>query len=141
MILPDINVLVYAFEASSPPHEAYRDWLDKQVEREIYALANIVLSGFIRITTHPRIFDNPAHLTKASAFCENLRRHPNCVTVNPGPAHFAVFATLCEQIGARANDVTDAYLAALAIEHGCEFVTADKDSARFTGLRWRHPFG
>lgn len=139
MILPDVNVLVYAFEESSLNHEAYRDWLDKVTSNETYALANIVLSGFIRIMTHPRILDNPAPLVDAFAFCKKLRERPNCVIVHPGSNHFALFEACCEQINARANDVTDAYLAALAIEHDCEFVTADKGFKRFPSLRWRHP--
>ena len=134
-----MNILVYAFDISSSQHEVCRDWLDAAVNSaEPFGLANIVLSGYIRVATHPKILNKPASVPVAVAFCNTLVSRPNCVRVNPGAAHFGLFMSLCKAINAKGNDVTDAYLAALAIEHDCEFVTADKGFKRFPDLRWRH---
>jgi len=106
-----------------------------------YAISELVLSGFVRVTTNPRVFDPPMPLERALAAAEALRVRPNCVIVAPGPRHWDVFARLCQESGAKGNIVADAYLAALAIESGSEWITTDRDYARFPGLRWRHPLG
>jgi uncharacterized protein len=98
-----------------------------------------VLSGFVRIVTHPRIWSPAAPAEEAFGFVEAIVEQPNCLSVAPGPRHWAVFERLCRSVGARGNLVPDAYLAALAIESGCEWITTDRDYARFPGLRWRHP--
>ena len=140
MTLPDINILVYAFDTSATQHELCRNWLDETVNAsEPFGLSSIVLSGCIRIVSHPKILNKPASTAAAVSFCESLLERPNCVLVNPGMEHFQLFARLCRGIDAKGSDVTDAYLAALAIEHDCEFITADKGFKRFSGLRWRHP--
>ena len=139
MILPDVNVLVYAHKRESPRHEEYAAWLTELAGNEPFAVANVILSGFIRVTTHPKILTSPSTLTEALSFAENLRERRNCTVVTPGPQHWPIFTGFCRQLNLKANDITDAYLAALAVEHGCEFVTADKGFARFAGLRWRHP--
>lgn len=140
MRLPDVNVLLYAFRDAAPDHERYRAWLEATVDaEEPFAVADIVLSGFVRVATHPRIFDPPASLDQAFAFARALRGAPTAVLVAPGPRHFDLFEKLCRDGGARGNLVSDAYLAALVIESGSELVTTDRDFARFPGLRWRHP--
>jgi toxin-antitoxin system PIN domain toxin len=106
---------------------------------EPFGLSELVLSGFVRVVTHPLVFDPPAPTDRALAFADALRGQPNAVIVTPGPRHWEVFERLCLAAGAKGNLVPDAYLAALAIEHGCELVTTDSDFARFRGLRWRHP--
>jgi uncharacterized protein len=93
----------------------------------------------LRIVTHPRIFDPPTPLDIALEFIEGLRARPNCVLVAPGPRHWEIFTSLCRSTGSKGNVVPDAYLAAMAIETGNEWVTTDRGFARFTGLRWRHP--
>lgn len=98
-----------------------------------------MLSGFLRIVTHPRVFSPPTPLRAALDFAEALRDQPNCVVLAPGPRHWEIFTGLCLQADARGNLVPDAYLAALAIESGSEWITTDRDYARFPGLRWRHP--
>jgi toxin-antitoxin system PIN domain toxin len=98
-----------------------------------------VVSGFIRIVTHPRIFTVPTPLDAALDFTARLKAHDNCLLVEPGTRHWDIFVDLCRSSGARGNLVPDAYLAALAIESGCEWITTDRDFARFPGLRWRHP--
>lgn len=140
MILPDVNVLLYAFRSDAPDHARFRDWLETAVDSEhAFALSELVLSGFLRVATHPRVFDPPAPLEDALAFCDALRKRPNCVPVTPGPALWDIFTRLARESGAKGNIVPDAYLAALAIESGCEWVTTDRDYSRFAGLRWRHP--
>jgi uncharacterized protein len=98
-----------------------------------------VLSGFLRVVTHPRVFTQPTPLSKALAFCEVLRSQPNGTVLSPGPRHWRIFTGLCAEAGARGNLVPDAYLAALAIETGSEWITTDGDYRRFKGLRLRHP--
>lgn len=141
MILPDINILVYAHRADAPNHAAYRRWLENILNSDqSYGMAGIVLSGFLRIVTHPRIFDPPSNMDAALAFANQVRNQPNYVPINPGPRHWSIFVRLCEQAGVKGNLVPDAYLAALAIESGCEWITTDRDFSRFPDLKWRHPF-
>jgi uncharacterized protein len=104
-----------------------------------YGIAELVLSGFLRIVTHPRVFTQPTPLAQAIAFCETLRSQPNATVLSPGPRHWQIFTGLCAESGTRGNLVTDAYLAALAIETGSEWITTDRDYRRFRGLRLRHP--
>ena len=140
MIVPDVTVLVYAFREDAPGHRDYRSWLLERVgAHEAFGLSEIVLSGVLRIVTHPRIFAPPTPLDVALAYVSALRSQPNCVLLQPGPRHWDIFSTLCSKAGAKGNIVADAYHAALAIEHGCEWITTDRDYARFPGLRWRHP--
>ena len=93
----------------------------------------------MRIVTHPRVFDPPVPIAAALEFADSLRSQPNAVLVSPGESHWAIFERLCVAAGARGNLVPDAYLAALAIESGSEWITTDRDFSRFPGLRWRHP--
>lgn len=140
MLLPDVNVLVYAFREVVPAHQRYRDWLNSIVaSSSAFAVSDHVLAAFLRITTNPRIFDPPAPIELALGFVESLRHRPNAIHIAPGPRHWDIFAGLCRDLTLKGNLVPDAWLAALAIEHGCEFVTTDRDFARFVGLRWRHP--
>jgi toxin-antitoxin system PIN domain toxin len=140
MVLPDVNVLVYAFRGDAPDHGDYHAWLTEVVNGdEPFGLADGVLSGFLRIATHPRVFDPPSPLKDALAFIEALRDRPNCVPVAPGPRHWPLFTRLCQESGAKGNLIPDAYLAALAVESGSEWITTDRDFSRFPGLRWRHP--
>ena len=140
MILTDINILVYAHRADAPNHSAYRRWLEDVINStQAYALADIVLSGFLRIVTHPRVFDPPSEMATALVFANQVRNQPNCVWVSPGPRHWAIFTHLCEKAGVKGNLVPDAYLAALAIESGSEWITTDRDFSRFPNLKWRHP--
>jgi toxin-antitoxin system PIN domain toxin len=104
-----------------------------------YGMSDLVLSAFLRIITNPRAFDPPMPMERALAAAQELRSRPNCVVVSPGQRHWEIFARLCRETGIKGNLVPDAYLAALAIENGCEWITTDRDYARFPGLRWRHP--
>jgi len=106
---------------------------------EAYAYSELVLSGFVRVVTHPRVFRTPTPLDQALEFVAAIREQPHAVAVAPGPRHWSIFESLCRDARARGNLVPDAYLAAIAIEHGCQWVTLDRDFTRFSGLRWRSP--
>jgi hypothetical protein len=140
MFLPDVNILVYAFRTEHPQHPEYRTWLRALVNgSEAYAMSDQILSGFVRIVTHPKVFAHPDSVGDALAFASGLREQPNCVRLVPGDRHWGIFSDLCAHTQAKGNLVADAFLAALTIEHGCEWITTDRDYARFPGLRWRHP--
>ena len=140
MQLPDINVLIYAHRKDAQEHEAYAHWLVSLVESpQPFALSEYVLSGFVRIVTNPKIFDPPTPMANAIQFCDRLLDWPRSVLVLPRDRHWALFAELCKSAKIKGALVSDAYLAALAIEHGCELVTTDSDFARFKGLRFSHP--
>lgn len=140
MILPDVNVLVYAYREDAPKHERYRRWLEEVLAgNEAYGLSDLVLAGFLRVVTHPRVFFPPSPITHALGFAEALRHHPNCVHVIPEQRHWEIFTRLCREARVKGNLVPDAYLAALAIESGSEWMTTDRDYSRFPGLRWRDP--
>ncbi len=140
MILPDVNVLIAAHRRQAPGHERYLAWLHGVVNgAEAYGMSELVLSSVVRIVTNPRAFTVPSTIEAAITFADQLREQPHCVPVSPGPRHWGIFTGLCRSAGAKGNIVPDAYLAALAIESGSEWITADRGFARFPGLRWRHP--
>lgn len=140
MILFDVNVLVYAHREDAPNHNEFRDWLEKTVSDPApFGLCDPVMSGFVRVVTHARIFDPPSSVEEALAFLETLRGQPNAVLIGPGDRHWDIFVDLCRRASVRGNLVPAAYLAALVIESGNDWVSTDRDFARFPGLRWRHP--
>jgi toxin-antitoxin system PIN domain toxin len=140
VLAPDVNVLVYAFREELPEHPECRQWLDSVVEADaVFGVFDLALSGFVRIVTHPRVFKTPTPLEAALDFADVLRTRPNCVLVQPGTRHWRIFERLCRETRAKGNLIADAYLAALAIESGCEWVTTDRDYDRFPGLGVRRP--
>lgn len=140
MILADVNVLVYAYREEAPRHDEYRQWLEHVINGdEAYGLSDLVLNGFLRVVTHPRVFDPPSPIESAMAFTEQVRAPRNCMPIAPGVRHWDIFSRLCRSGGVRGNVVPDAYLAALAMESGSEWITTDRGFGRFPGLRWRHP--
>lgn len=141
MLLPDVNVLVYAHrEDSTPDHERYARWLTELATGpEPFALSQLALAGLVRIVTNPRIFVRPSTLAEVFAFVGELERRPTARVVGPGPAHLEIFRRLCEAADAAGRLVADAQHAAVAIEHGCTLVSTDADFDRFPDLRWRHP--
>lgn len=142
MFLIDVNVFVYAHRSDAPGHSRYRDWLSDVIHSDAaYGMSDLVLSGFLRVVTHPRVFRDPTPLEAALAFAAEVRDRPNSVPVSPGERHWEIFTRLCREAGVKGSLIPDAYLAALAIESGTEWVTTDRDYARFPGLRWRHPLG
>lgn len=140
MQLLDVNILLYAYRKDYPDHPKYKRFLEDLINApQPFAITDLVLSGFVRIVTNPKVFAHPDSLSDALAFAEKLRGTPRCVVVAPGKRHWHLFTELCLAAGAKANLIPDAYHAAVAIEHGCEWVTTDRDYARFPGLKWRHP--
>ena len=140
MILSDVNILVHAFRSDSSDHEICRTWLDGIVNGDTrYGMAPQVLSGVVRITTHPKVFAKPSNLDEMLRFCDILLAQPHCVIIQPGDRHWEIFTRLCMEADARGNLVPDAWFAALAIESGCEWITLDRDYARFPDLQWRLP--
>jgi len=104
-----------------------------------FGIAPLAMSAVVRITTDRRAFTSPSTMQEAFGFCNALLRQPHCRTVVPGERHWAIFQHLCVATGIAGRRVTDAWFAALAIESGCEWITFDRDYARFPGLRWRAP--
>ncbi len=140
MRLIDVNVLVYAFRTDAREHDAYAAWLEELVNSdEAYAVSDLILSGFLRVVTHPRVFTPPTPVPTALAFVDMFRCQPSAVPIQPGARHWDIFTRICRAVSARGNLVPDAFLAALAIESGSEFITTDGDYGRFRDLRWRHP--
>lgn len=140
MIIPDVNVLVYAHREECDRHAEYRRWLEQLwASPSSFGVSDFVLSSCVRIVTHPRIFTTPTPLDMALRYVAQIRSQANCIAVSPGGRHWGIFTDLCRKAQARGNLVADAYLAALAIEAGAEWITTDRDFARFPGLKWRHP--
>jgi len=140
VILPDVNILVHAFRTDTPDHEGCRNWLDGVVNGDArYGMSPQVLSGVIRITTHPKVFAIASRLDEVFRFCDILLEQPHCLAIVPGERHWAIFKRLCSEADARGNLVPDAWFAALAIESGCDWITLDRDYSRFPGLQWHLP--
>jgi uncharacterized protein len=140
MQLVDVDVLIYAFREESQDHLRYRAWLeDLAMSGEAFSAPELVLCSFLRLVTDAHIFRPGTPWTIALSFVEMVRAQPGYVRLAPGPRHWEIFVRLCEEGRATGKLVQDAYLAAIAIEHGCEFVSADRHFARFPGVRLRHP--
>lgn len=141
MLLVDVNVLIYAIREDSVDHERYRNWTtDALTGDEPVGISELVLSGVIRLLTNHRVYREPSSTAQALQACRAIRSSPAAVPLRPGPRHWAIFDSLCTDVGAKANNVPDAYHAALAIENGATWITTDRSFARFPGLRWRLPF-
>lgn len=140
MILPDVNVLIYAFRKDMPHHARCRAWLaDVILGDKRFGLSPLALSAVIRITTNPRAFKTPSEIDEAFGFCDNLLGQPHCDIVRPRERHWDIFQRLCVETETRGPRVSDAWFAALAIEGGCDWITLDRDYARFPGLKWDVP--
>jgi toxin-antitoxin system PIN domain toxin len=132
---------LYMFRSDGPGRSAYREWLEDLINSDqTYGCWELVLSEFLRVVTHPRVFNPPSSLSSALAFSEIIRNQPNSVHISPGPRHWDIFKGLCDAVNAKGNLIPDAYLAAQAIESGSEWITTDGDFGRFPGLNWRRPF-
>ncbi len=140
MIAPDVNVLLYALREDSDRHSEYRSWLHAALNGpERVALFEPVLAALMRIGTHPSIYRTPTPRPIVDAFVDGCLAAPAALALRAEAGHWAGFRELCRRTDCRGNLVPDAYLAALALEHNCTFVTTDRDFARFPRLRWRHP--
>lgn len=140
MILADVNVLIYAFRADVPQHRLCRAWIESVIlGSSRFAVSPLALAAVVRITTNPRSYATPSGIEEAFAFCDNLLSQPHCEIVEAGERHWSIFQRLCKETRTTGRHVTDAWYAALAIEHGCEWITLDRDFARFPGLKWATP--
>ena len=140
MILVDANILLYAEDQSNPRHVKAREWWDAQLSgASPVCLCWTVLGSFIRISTNPRVFEHPLSLDQAMSRAQSWLDQPCTRIVQPTDNHWNVFRKLLVEGQASANLVTDAHLAALAIEHGCELSSTDSDFARFPSVKWRNP--
>ena len=136
----DVNVLVYAHRQDMQNHFKLKTWLEGVINsNSAYGYSELVLSSFLRIVTHPKIFEEPSSLKMALSFANQFRLQPNAVCVAPGNRHWDIFQNLLELTQAKGNLIPDAYHAALAIESGSEWVTTDKGFKRFKGLKFFHP--
>ena len=140
MIAPDVNVLLYALREESDRHSAYRHWLQTSLNGpEPVALFEAVLASVFRIATHPRIYREPTPRAVTESFLDTCLVAPAAIALRADVGHWHLFRTLCARANCVGNLVQDAYLAALALEHNCTFITTDRDFSRFPALRWRHP--
>lgn len=138
MILPDVNVLVNAFRTDAPQHHIAREALDPAFKGNArFGISPLALSAVVRITTNTRTFPTASSLEDAFGFCNDIYANENCQIVTPSERHWPLFQQLCIDTRTRGAKVSDAWLAALAIEWGCEWVTFDRDFRRFPGLNCR----
>lgn len=140
MILVDANILLYAEDSLNSHHQETHIWWDSQLSgTEAVCLCWTVMSAFIRIGTNPRVFENPLSLEQALVRVQSWLDQPCTRIIRPTERHWTVFKQVLADGQAVANLVTDAHLAALAIEHGCELASTDYDFARFPKLKWKNP--
>ena len=140
MILPDVNVLIYAFRTDTPQHSICNPWLNGVIASGAnFAISLLALCVVARITTDRRIYDTPSTLEEVFKFSDYLIQQPHCQLIEPGERHWRIFRDLSLSTDTRGRRVSDTWYAALAIEHGCEWITFDRDYARFPGLKWRTP--
>lgn len=140
MILPDINLLVYAYNADAPQHKAARNWWEDLLNSyQPVAIPWLVSHGFIRVMTHPRVLERPLRVEDALARVREWLEWSSVEVLVPGSRHLEILESLLGETGVGGNMVTDTVLAALAIEYQCEIHSNDNDFARFSGLRWKDP--
>ncbi len=140
MLCPDVNVLLYAFRRDSSDHSGYAQWLQRAMTaQEPVGVSELVLSGVVRLATNHRVYRQPSTTAEALDFCQAVRSAPAAVPLRPGAKHWEIFSGLCRSVAATANDVPDAYHAALAVENGATWITNDRGFARFPNLKWRSP--
>lgn len=138
MILPDVNVLLHAVNSDSPKNESISIWWDQCLSgvHPVY-LAWIVILGFVRISTNPRIFNEPLSVSEADDYISDWLKQPPVHIIIPREGHWKIVKELLEEAGTAANLTTDAHLAALALQWDCTVYSTDTDFARFEGLKWK----
>ncbi len=135
----DVNILVYAHREDVEHHEQYRHWLESVINSNTdYGYSSLVLSGFLRVVTHPKVFEIPSVLDDAIYFVNQIKEQSNAVKISPKDRHWAIFESLIKHTHAKGNFIPDAYHAALAIESSCEWVTTDKGFKKFKGLKFKN---
>ena len=140
MILPDVNLLIHAYNRDSQVHAAAKSWWEDSVNgSRPVGLAWVAILGFVRITTHRQILDNPLPVVESCNHVRSWLAQPQVTVLVPGDRHAEILFGFLENLGTAANLTTDAHLAALALEYQAELHTTDADFCRFPGLRWRNP--
>lgn len=140
MIVPDVNLLVYSYNADAPMHSSAKSWLEQLMSSEAeLRLPWVSVLGFIRITTHTRAMQRPISGKRACSIVNSWLARDHVGIAIPGPRHMQILETLLNAAGVAAQLTTDAHLAAIAIEHQCELHSTDHDFGRFPGLRWKNP--
>ena len=140
MKLVDLNILIYATDDTSAHHHRARTWLDRAISSsETIGIPTAVATGYVRLTTSPRIMHQPLDVHTSIGVVRDWYRRPNVTAPEPTARHFDLIEELLGSIGTAGNLVPDAHLAALAIEHGAELYTFDRDFNRFSGLRCLEP--
>jgi toxin-antitoxin system PIN domain toxin len=138
--LVDANVLIHAVNEASPHHRWARSWLDRAlVGPEAVGFGWTVLLAFLRLSTHPAVFARPLDVTVATGVVRDWLAQPQAIVVEPTQRHLDVLAGLLAESGTAGTLVSDAHLAALAIEHNAVVVSFDADFGRFRGVRWEAP--
>ena len=140
MILPDVNLLIYAYNRRAPHHAEARSWWEGLLNgTEPVGIPWAVVCGFLRIMTHPSVLEPPLSVERALEPVRAWLDRPLVQVLTPGPRHLEILQELLAGVGVAGNLTTDAHLAAIAIEHRCELHSNDTDFGRFPGLRWRDP--
>ncbi len=139
MILPDVNLLLYAYNHDDPHHEGSKTWLETTIGSTVFCLSWHTIMGFLRISTRPSIF--PSNLTtgQALAVVAGLIDSPNTTILLPGKEHFQIFTRIVNKAGISGPKLMDAHIAALAVEHGATVATADRDFQGFEGVKVINP--
>ena len=134
MTLCDVNVYLFALVENSEFHSPCRHIVERMTAEANYAYSDLVLSAVVRIATHKKVFSPPVEQSTALDFFDAVRDASNAVRVQPGARHWRLFRDLMVQHAIVGSDVTDAYLAALSMEHGCQWISCDNGFSRFTSL-------
>ena len=141
MISLDVNVLVYAFRQDSVKHEECRDWLSKQIRnRNGLILIDIVLVGFLRICTHSKIFREPSSISEATNFLTVMISNPNVTLTSSTPETWHTFYRIVDKTNVQGNKISDAWLAAIAMERNVTWISTDSDFNLFPNLKLLNPF-
>jgi toxin-antitoxin system PIN domain toxin len=139
MRLIDLNILLYAVNADAPRHAAARRWVEEVMTEDSVGLPWVVMLGFLRLATSRQVFTHPMAAQEAIDIVDGWLQRPNVVALAPGRDHWVILRSLVSASGMAGNLTTDAHLAALAIEHGCQLCSTDTDFARFPRLDWENP--
>lgn len=140
MILPDANLLLYAYDSQSPFHLPAKTWWESLLSSpETVGFCPVVIFGFLRLSTHGKVFEQPLTITEASEHIASWLARPQVRLLVPGPDHVDKVCALLAAAGTGGNLVTDAQIAALALENDAVVHTADTDFARFADVKWHNP--
>jgi len=142
MIVPDLNVLLYAVDSSSVRHQVAKAWLERAINESGHEIGVpwVVHLGFLHLTTSVKVFPHPMAVEQSLAWLDHLHSSPSVVSINPGRAHAGILRHLLLTVGTGGNLTTDAHIAALALENDATIATGDRDFLRFPGLKVEFPY-